>query len=170
MEQQQQIQLLQQAQQIAQLQEQVQQLLPLQQQVQVLQQQNQIQHEQVQVLQQQNQQQQEQIEQFQQQQEEIEIDDDDEEEEDDDDDPLVIGDALSMACRAGDVKTIISLLEEGKDVNCVSVPGMTPVMWALWQGNLLASIMLAGRGADLSRVDNDDRNCLHHAAIGGARE
>jgi hypothetical protein len=151
MDQQQQNQLLQQAlQQIAQLQEQV---VPLQLQNQLLQQQ---------------------IDQLRQQQaEEIESDDDDDDDdEEEDDDPLLMAwnGAMRTACQGGDVETISSLLDAGKSVDCVTAGGTTPLLVALCRGQLLAAIMLVGRGADLSRVSNDGSNVLHYAALGGHRQ
>jgi hypothetical protein len=79
--------------------------------------------------------------------------------------------ALWTSCQAGDVETVSSLLDAGKDVNSVSIySGMTLTMWALHYGHLNVAIMLAGRGADLSRVCNSGRNVLHCAAWGGNRE
>jgi ankyrin repeat protein len=140
-------------------------------------------------LQEQNQQQQQklqhqqqQIHELQLQQEEVESDDDDneefesdldsdededDEEEEDGDNPLVMCSDMWTACQAGDVKSIISLLDAGKSVNCVSAAGMTPITLALHYGRFNAVIMLARRGADLSRVDNDGWNVLYHASQGG---
>jgi ankyrin repeat protein len=134
-------------------------------------------------LQKQNQDQQQQIEQLQQQQpEEIESDDDDDDDEyddgdddrddddDDDDRPLVMSNSLRTACRAGDMRAILRLLDGGKNVNCVSSVRMTPIMLALWRGHLHAAIMLVGRGADLSVVDNHYWNLLQFAAASGNRQ
>jgi hypothetical protein len=43
-------------------------------------------------------------------------------------------------------------------------------MHALWKGRLHAVIMLAGRGADLSRVDADGQTLLHLSARGNNNE
>jgi hypothetical protein len=164
MEQEQQNPLVQQAQQIAQLQEQLQQqneqLLPLQQQVQE-------QHQQIQGLQHQVQQQQQQIQELQEQGDES---DDDDNEEEDDDGPLVMNDDMEEACQGGDVESNNSLLDEGKSVNCLDSDGLTPIMLALKYCHIEAVIMLAGRGADLSRITNGGWNMLHFATLGGARD
>jgi ankyrin repeat protein len=121
-------------------------------------------------LQQQVQQQQQQIEELQQQQaEEIESDDDDDDD-DDEDNPLVMGDAMERACREGDVETIVRLLDAGKNLNCVSGEDITPIMFALWHGQLNTAIMLAGRGADLSTVDGAGWTALHCSSHGGNRQ
>jgi hypothetical protein len=165
MEQEQQNQELQQA--LIQIQQLKQQVQPLQQQVQQLlslQQQVQQQHQQIQILQQQVQQQQQQIQELQEQE--------DAEEGEEDDDPLVMNldDAMWSTCEQGDVEMIVSLLDEGKNVDCVGTFGLTPVMVALRGGRIEAVIMLAGRGADLSRNTYTGWNMLHHAAFGGARD
>jgi ankyrin repeat protein len=78
---------------------------------------------------------------------------------------------LYSRCERGDVETIVSLLDEGKNVNCIEYEGKNPVMLALEYGKLNAAIMLAGRGADLSRVDTyAGRTLLHFAACGGDLE
>jgi ankyrin repeat protein len=82
----------------------------------------------------------------------------------------VIGDSFSAmwgACEKGDSYDISSLLDEGKNVDYVVNNGMTPIMVALWHGHLHAAIMLAGRGADLSRVNNSGSNMLKlHQLVG----
>jgi hypothetical protein len=80
---------------------------------------------------------------------------------------MALNDTMWTACYEGHVETILSLLDAGKNVNCVSRAGQTPIMFALWHEHLHVAIMLAGRGADLSRVDNPGSNILHYAAIGG---
>jgi ankyrin repeat protein len=94
-------------------------------------------------------------------------DDDGIEEEEEDDDHLVMEDAMERACQGGHMETIASLLDAGTNVNCIDEGGHTPIMVALHSGQLLAAIMLAGRGADLSRITNDGVNVLHLAACGG---
>jgi ankyrin repeat protein len=155
-------------QQIQQQQEQIQQL---QQQNQQLQQQNQqlLPLQQLnQLLRQQNQDQEQQIEEHQEQQaEEIESDDDDGEDEEEDDDPLAMGNAMFSACEGVHLETIVSLLDAGKNVNCINSSRTTPIMYSLYYWHLHVAIMLVGRGADLSWVNNDGSNVLHYAAGGG---
>jgi ankyrin repeat protein len=78
-----------------------------------------------------------------------------------------MGAAMDRACQGGDVETIGSLLDAGKSVNSVDDHGWTPIMVALINGQLHVAIMLAGRGADLSRVSNSGLNVLRCAAIDG---
>jgi ankyrin repeat protein len=115
------------------------------------QQQNQLLQQQIQQLQEVAQQQQEQIEELEEevqqlQQLEPDSDDDNDDEDEEDDDPLVMtyDGAMYSACREGDVETIVSLLDAGKNVNCVSAAGgMTPIMVALGKGRLNAAIELS---------------------------
>jgi hypothetical protein len=79
-------------------------------------------------------------------------------------------DEMEWACEKGDMEKIISVLDAGKDVNCINSAGITPVMVALNGGQLLAAIMLVGRGADLSSVDDVDSTVLHFAALSGHSE
>jgi hypothetical protein len=84
--------------------------------------------------QQQNQEQQQQHEQLQLQQAEVESDDDEEEHDNDEvgeeveDDSLVLDNAILRACQSGHMETLVSLLDSGKDVNCVGDNGMNPVV------------------------------------------
>jgi ankyrin repeat protein len=115
-------------------------------------------------------------------QQEIESDFDDDDDEsnefdfdfDDDDDPLsmgMIGTSLNSACDMGDMVEVVRRLDGGKNVDCVDEAGWTPLMYVLWYGHgLNHAEMLVRRGADLSKVDSDGRNCLHFAAACGIRE
>jgi ankyrin repeat protein len=74
---------------------------------------------------------------------------------------------MERACKEGDVETIVSLLDTGKNVNCINSSRTTPIMLALRYGHLYVAIMLVGRGADLSWVNNAGLNLLQYAAVGG---
>jgi hypothetical protein len=123
-------------------------------------------------LQQQNQQQQQQIQELHEQQDESDEEDEEDydDDEEEDDGPLVMNDDMEEACQGGDVESNNSLLDEGKSVNCLDSDGLTPIMLALKYCHIEAVIMLAGRGADLSRITNGGWNMLHFATLGGARD
>jgi hypothetical protein len=73
-------------------------------------------------------------------------------------------DPMFDACRDGRVDEVRRLLDAGEDVNGVYISGLTHVMMALDWGQLVVVRLLHARGADLSRVDRDGCNVLHHAA------
>jgi ankyrin repeat protein len=82
---------------------------------------------------------------------------------------------LFEALGEGNITTITTLLDAGESVNCGAVEtdagdtreGCTPVMLSLQYGRLDVAKMLVARGADLTMVDIDENNVLHHAAHGG---
>ena len=75
---------------------------------------------------------------------------------------------MQLACIDGDVVAIVRQLDAGKSVNCADDDGATSITWAIFYCHLDAVVMLAERGADLSRVDSHDGwNLFHLAARGG---
>jgi hypothetical protein len=89
----------------------------------------------------------------------------DEDYEDEDRDPLVFrfSGVMWSACSGGDEEVISRLLDQGKNVNCVC-DGLIPIQVALRNGFLEAVILLAKRGAKLSRNKSSGENLLHYAA------
>ncbi|XP_046542728.1 uncharacterized protein LOC124253050 [Haliotis rubra] len=81
------------------------------------------------------------------------------------------GQDLHSACSEGNLAEVKRILDTGRaDVNCRSVGGMTPVMWAALRGHRDVVELLVSRGADVSLVDDDGNNILHWACEGGDRK
>ena len=73
--------------------------------------------------------------------------------------------ALHFAAKFASTGTIESLLDHGISVNVTDNANKTPLMWACSHNNTLDKIIfLASKGAEMSRVSSDGRNCLHFAA------
>ncbi|XP_046560101.1 ankyrin repeat, SAM and basic leucine zipper domain-containing protein 1-like isoform X11 [Haliotis rubra] len=80
-------------------------------------------------------------------------------------------DDLHVACREGNLAEVKRILDTGRaDVNCRSVDGMTPVMWAALGGHRDVVELLVSRGADVSLVDDNGDNILHCACMVGDRK
>ncbi|XP_063234533.1 pre-mRNA splicing regulator USH1G [Bacillus rossius redtenbacheri] len=54
-----------------------------------------------------------------------------------------------------------------RDCNARDEDGMTPTLWASFEGNLEALRLLAGRGGDVDKADNFGNTALHFAAARG---
>jgi hypothetical protein len=99
---------------------------------------------------------------------EIEWESDDEDEEDVYEYGCMMTENMALACKGGDEKTIVRLLDKGERIDDgVDNDGKTPTLLALMFRNLSCVRMLVGRGADLSRTNESGRNALHIAAAGG---
>jgi hypothetical protein len=79
--------------------------------------------------------------------------------------PIEMSDAMESAWDDDDFGKVVKLLDDGESVNCVDrSDGSTPIMIALYVHHRLEVVQeLADRGADLTMVDNDGKNLLHHA-------
>ena len=67
---------------------------------------------------------------------------------------------------------LLDILKETtrKDCNAGDEDGMTPTLWAAFEGNLEALSLLVGRGGDPSKCDHFGNTALHLAAMLGRRE
>lgn len=74
--------------------------------------------------------------------------------------------SLMMACRAGDLAAVASLIEAGADVNAASSAGTTPLMYAktsaVGSGDLRILEMLIGHGACVNARDKHGRTALDY--------
>ncbi|XP_046559442.1 ankyrin repeat domain-containing protein 50-like [Haliotis rubra] len=78
---------------------------------------------------------------------------------------------LRAACKKGSLAEVKRILDTCRaDVNCRVRHGMTPVMWAAGRGHRDVVELLVNQGTDVSLVDNDGNNILHHACREGHRE
>jgi ankyrin repeat protein len=82
--------------------------------------------------------------------------------------PKKMSDAMTKACRKGDVREIAVLLILGEGINCANESGETPVSLALYAGHVEAAIALNQKGADLSMVNLQGANLLHQSVDGGS--
>ncbi|XP_048246865.1 palmitoyltransferase AKR1-like [Haliotis rufescens] len=75
---------------------------------------------------------------------------------------------LHLACGGGHESTVRYLLSQDvPDINSRGQKGKTPVMTAAYIGYKEMFDLLVLKGADVSLVDNDGNNILHHACKGG---
>ncbi|XP_067660182.1 putative ankyrin repeat protein RF_0381 [Haliotis asinina] len=75
---------------------------------------------------------------------------------------------LFDACMVGDLARVKSILSDNKtNVNSRKEDNMTPVMYAAQEGHKEVFDLLVREGANLSLVDDEDRNILHLACTGG---
>ena len=65
------------------------------------------------------------------------------------------------------MKLLVSILENGAEVNARSNPGYTLLDWAAIIGHVDILHLLVENGADLEAQNNDGRRALHDAAIHG---
>ena len=73
--------------------------------------------------------------------------------------------ALHFAAKFASSGTVESLLDQGISVNVTDNANKTPLMWACsYSDNLDKITLLISKGAEMSRVSSDGRNCLHFAA------
>ncbi|XP_048248341.1 serine/threonine-protein phosphatase 6 regulatory ankyrin repeat subunit B-like isoform X2 [Haliotis rufescens] len=73
---------------------------------------------------------------------------------------------LHHACLGGN-KAIVQHLVSSSNINTRGHNGQTPVMMAAAQGHQSVFDLLVSKQADLTLVDNDGDNILHHACEGG---
>ncbi|XP_067660172.1 putative ankyrin repeat protein RF_0381 [Haliotis asinina] len=74
---------------------------------------------------------------------------------------------LFDACMVGDVARVKSILsDERTNINSRGKDNMTPVMYAAKEGHKEVFDLLVREGANLSLVDDEDRNILHLACTG----
>ena len=64
---------------------------------------------------------------------------------------------------------LLDILKETtrKDCNAGDEDGMTPTLWAAFEGNLEALSLLVGRGGDPSKCDHFGNTALHLASAKG---
>ncbi|XP_046571005.1 probable palmitoyltransferase AKR2 [Haliotis rubra] len=78
---------------------------------------------------------------------------------------------LLDACIGGDLARVKFILSDGRaDINSVGKDNMTPVMHAAKEGHREVFDLLVREGANLSLLDDEDKNIAHLACIGGSVE
>jgi len=74
------------------------------------------------------------------------------------------------ACRNGDIKVVMDLIDKGADVNASNNWGNTPLHYALDNGHTEVAMALIDKGADLNARNNDGYTPLHIALMKGHTE
>ncbi|XP_067656482.1 ankyrin repeat domain-containing protein 29-like [Haliotis asinina] len=75
---------------------------------------------------------------------------------------------LLEASITGDLETVLEMLDEGQaDINCRGMYGLTPVMWAAWNGHTRVVQFLRFKLANMSLVTDSGNTILHLACDGG---
>ena len=77
---------------------------------------------------------------------------------------------MLQAARAGEVRKMAALLEDGADVAAAYGSGRTAMMIAAYFGNLTVATTLIRRGADINAQNQAGRSSLMEAAAGGNHE
>lgn len=81
-----------------------------------------------------------------------------------------LNEALSRACREGDLEKAGEYLEKGANPNATDELGRTPLHWAAWNGHTGIVKILIEEGANPNATDNDGWTPLHYAASDGQIE
>ncbi len=74
------------------------------------------------------------------------------------------------ACRNGDIKVVMDLIDKGADVNASNNWGNTPLHYALDNGHTEVAMALIDKGADVNARDNAGDTPLHYALDKGHTE
>lgn len=77
---------------------------------------------------------------------------------------------LIEAVKAGDVKTVLELIEAGADVNQQDEHGWTPLNWTAGKGDIACLKMLLAHNADPAKVGRDERRPYQIALAAGHAE
>ena len=68
------------------------------------------------------------------------------------------------ACRSGQLKVAMALIDKGADVNASNDNGNTPLHLALWNGHAAVAMAVIDKGADVN-ASNDNGNTPLHLAL-----
>lgn len=77
---------------------------------------------------------------------------------------------LMVACRLGDSKKVMELLQSGESVTTMDLAGKTALLHALEAGKTAPVFLLLQKGADVFQTDVSGENVLHKAARNGLLE
>ena len=82
--------------------------------------------------------------------------------------PLTI--SIHQAAQKGDMYAVWYYLAQGDDVNAKDNEGLTPLYWAVIEGNKDVASLLIAKGADVNAKDNTRMTPLHEAAKVGYKD